>query len=204
MINFNAVKVSLQEWIVRSTLLADNEVVFSDQSAPQPDKPYISIKVTSIVNIGQKDARGSIDDAGFSDFVGIREFTLSIQYFGIDALNALSILKDSLNDEVELQILRDNNIVFVEELLFADVSSLLETIWEERAQLDLLFRTTSVSSHEVGIIERMYLKPSYRNADGSSISDNSIAIQDPDAIAGLLLTIHDTVIDVVSEEVVLS
>lgn len=201
MIDFNLIKVAIQEWIVRSSGYDDSKVVFNDQTSPQPSKPYISMKVGSIVDIGQSDARESIDNSGDSIFTGNREFTLSIQSYGDNALNILSTIKDSLDDEAELQTLRDNGVVFVDQLLFDDITELLETTWEERGQMDLLLRTTSVSSHQVGIIESVYLRSTYKRANGSVISENNLAIQDPNAIAGKLLSVHDSTILIESDKI---
>ncbi len=203
MIDFNAIKISLQEWIVRSTSLLDSTVVFNDQASPRPDKPYISMKIISNVDIGQGLARGSIDSNGDASFVGTKEFTLSIQHYGVDSMNTLSTLKDSLDDDAELQTLRDNNLIFVEQLLFTDITALLETEWEERAQLDLLFRATSTSNHQVGIIERAMLKGTYKNADGSVAVTNNFIVTDPDAIAGQILDVDGITINIVIDEVTL-
>ncbi len=197
MIDFDRIKVSLQEWIVRSSILEDSKVVFSEQSSPRPNKPYMTMKVSSIVDIGQDDARLPIDDEGNAEFIGNKEFTLSIQSFGDSALSMLSTIRDSLNSPDELQRLRDEGVIFVDQLLFDDISDLLETIWEERGQLDLLLRATSISSHQVGIIERVYLGSTYNEVE------NNIAIQIPDAIAGTLLSINDSIISIDSDKITL-
>ena len=201
MIDFNAIKISLQEWVVRSTILTDSTVVFSDQNAPRPNKSYISMKILSIIDIGQRDARLPADVNGDSEFVGNKEFTLSMQCHGTDALNILSTLKDSLNAPTELQTLRDNGVVFVDQLLFTDITALLETIWEERGQLDLLFRTVSTSTHNVGIIERVNIDGDYLDANGDVSIDNSFTVTDPDAIAGPIIEVDNSSIVMSSEEV---
>lgn len=203
MINFDTIKISLQEWIVRSTPMSDESVVFNDQAAIRPSKPYISMKLFDIINIGGDDARSLIDDNGDADFIGNREFTLSIQSYGNGNLNNLSLLIDSLNNPNELQLLRDDSLIFVDQLLFSDIPELLETIWEERGILDLLFRTTSISNHQVGIIEGVNIKGDYKNIDGSSIAESKVVIQIPDATAGVIPNIHDMTIEVITEEVTL-
>ena len=200
MIDFNAVRISLQEWIVRNSGLPDNKVVFEDQSAPRPAKPYISMKVSSIVDIGQEDARGSIDDDGDSIFTGNREFTLGMSSYGDDALNVLSMLRDSFNSPTELQTLRDNGVVFVDQLLFTDITELLETIWEERGQFDILMRTTSLSTHQVGIIDRVFIDSTYRDRqDTVTLVENIVVVTDPDALGGEILEVSPILIPLLSE-----
>lgn len=169
MIDQSAINTAIHNWIVSGSVLTAGKVIKVDQNAPRPTKPYCSYRTILSLNEIGSESRTAVDSGGNSEFISDMEFTLSIQVYGDDSLDTISALRDSINDPAIYINLTDGGIVFVEQLLFLDTTSLLETLWEERAQLDLLMRTASVSSNiQLGAIEKVDITENY-DKDGVNI-----------------------------------
>lgn len=144
MVTSSAIKMALQAWIVAEIgALDDAHVIFAEQPAPRAPGLFCTIKVTGVRNIGSEHHYGWGADPGKPAKVprkmsGDRVGTVSIQVFGADALDvareiAQGFVKQSARDAFHAAGF--TGPLDVPNVL--DLSALLETKWEQRAQFDV-------------------------------------------------------------------
>jgi hypothetical protein len=124
------------------------ESIYADQNAPRPDYPYACFKFDSMHRYGE-DSAVPLDDQGLWNVGGQRRMTLMVDYFtrlpkdgettdlGPKSLQAIKELSDSLSKESVLSVLRASGIAIFGKMDGNDVSSMLETVWEDHSQFDV-------------------------------------------------------------------
>lgn len=130
------------------------EAIVQDQNFPRPNNQYITILISPLSRIGRA-ATLRPDGAGVATIVGNREFTVYLQCYGQDSIQILSDLRDSLEKRSVISFFCENEIANAEVLLLTDLSQLLDYQYEPRGALDLLFRTASVVTENVELIQEI-------------------------------------------------
>lgn len=148
--------------VVEPHLPAGVHLIWEDQSAPRPEKPYVSLNfLLPSQRIGHDELRGEGDQFFL---VGQRRFVLSVNAFGEsrqeneDALDAADLLEpvvQGLYSEETLSQLLAAGIASVDEGQVRDLTALLESRYESRAQVDLTFHRTVSKSETLPIIEKV-------------------------------------------------
>ena len=148
--------------------------IWTDQNAPQPAKPYITIAMLPFVKIGH-DYIGRPDGSGDNKITGNREFTLSMTHDGTtpyQALTAFENIRMALNKDSVLQTLRDGGIVFVDSFPIQNLNFLQDTEYQERRGMDLLFRIAQESTDEPGYIAIVKdMEATYEQNEQTVLSD---------------------------------
>lgn len=173
-LNFTTVKTNLYTWA--SGVLTGIPVIFFNSNAPRPALPYVTLFLQSLVQIGD-DYIPKPDNVGLSEIIGDREFTLNVQVFGGDPITILENLRSSLQKETVLNGLRANNIAFVQHFPINDITELLDSRFEPRASMDILFRIAQTDSENNGLIETVEIEEEFSN--GQSIVYNEIVTIPP-------------------------
>jgi hypothetical protein len=128
-------------------------VIFADESAPRPNKPYITLKIISGPNAKGFDDIRYINNTEFS-LSGMRQYSLSIQGFGVDMHDALSKLQTILDSpNVIAQLKEDADIAIVNKGSVSDITVALETSFERRFNMDIIFNTSENLSITLDVIE---------------------------------------------------
>lgn len=115
-------------------------VIFSDQTAAQPDPPYMTIKV---INGPQK--IGSVDDRRFNqssmkfETKGIRELTLSVNAFGNIGEQLLIDIMNKLEQSPVVDFINSKSLSVMNSPSITNLSDMLSTVNEQRFQMDLIF-----------------------------------------------------------------
>lgn len=174
MITFSTLKESLYDWLDALTL--GRSIIWLDQNAPRPSKPYIGLRLSPFVSIGQDYFTPPRDSDENILIQGNREFTLEIQHYGIDALQTLETINFSLQKFSVRESLSSGGIVFVDRLQINDISILLNAQYEERAAMDLLFRVMNSDTEELGIIEKAKIEMTYKDYDSSTMKTGLIEV----------------------------
>lgn len=175
-LNFETVRTDIYDWVA-SIVGGSVTVIFENQNGPRPSLPYVSILLTTLTQIGV-DYISPPDAMGDSDIIGDREFNIRIQAYGGDPITQLENIRSSLQKPSVLDTLRANNIVFVDRLSINSVSALLDTEWEARASMDILFRIAQTDSDELGLIETVEVDETL--SDGvSDIYTATVTISSP-------------------------
>lgn len=148
--------------VIEPLLPSGVTLIWEDQSAPRPKKPYVSMNFLSpSQRIGFDESR--VSGANFS-LVGQRRFVVSINAFGEnrmeneDALDAADLLEpvvQGMYREDTLAALCESGLASVNEGEIRDLTALLESRYESRAQVDLTFHRTVSQSEEITPIEKV-------------------------------------------------
>lgn len=168
--DFEAIRTTIQAWAVSVVAV---ETIFLNQNGSVPDLPFCTLYIQPVAFIGHDES--SNDDAGLVTYTGQRELTVSVQYFGANAMQNAIDLGESIEMLAARDLLALSNLVFVDRAGGAnDLSEIVDTGYEERAGIDILIRVSSVRTEAGIIIESVELDGEYFNADGSIIERTDI------------------------------
>lgn len=170
--NLTTLKSAIQTW---AETVSGLTVIFANGDGPKPDNPYGTILVSPITFLNHDEILDT-DAAGDADFKGDREFTVSFQIFGADAAQYLINTLESLERPTGRESLAIAGIVFVDRTAVNDLSGVLDTGYEERAAVDIRFRTASIHSDNVGYIGSIQMSERYNNADGTPAYEDTSTI----------------------------
>lgn len=163
-LNFETVKTNLYNWA--TSVSGGAPVIFYNENSPRPALPYVTLYLQSLVQIGD-DYVPRPDGLGDLTIVGDREFTLQIQSYGGDPITLLENMRSSLQKETVLATLREDNIVFVQHNPINDITALLDTEFEPRASMDILFRIAQTDTDNHGLITTVEIDENF--SDGQSV-----------------------------------
>ena len=172
-LNFETVKTNLYDWVLANC--PGCSVIFLNENAPRPAQPYVTLFLSSMNQIGE-DYTPEADINGLVDMVGDREFTLQIQTYGGDCITRLENLRSSLQMQTVLDTLRTNGIVFVNHFPINDTTELLDSRFETRAAMDVLFRIGQDYQDNLGLIETVEVEEVYQDASGNVVYDHTTTI----------------------------
>lgn len=176
----------LKAWFdyCRNVLTPEWTVTFAEEisnaDAVRPPKPYITIKIIS----GPR--KMALDDnvtrkPGTDDYYlnGMRGYTLSIKSYGTGYFDALEDISTLLGDpDHGEQLKEDADIAIVDRGDVSDISAKLETGFERRATLDIIFNSSNNKLIGVKPIEKVEVKGTIKNEDSSkTVNTNMPTIQ---------------------------
>lgn len=174
-LNFETVKTNLYTWA--TSIAGAVPVIFYNENSPRPALPYLTLFLNSLVQIGN-DYVPRPDNVGELEIVGDREFTLQIQSYGGDPITLLENIRSSLQKETVLATLRANGIVFVQQNPITDITALLDTEFENRASMDILFRIAQIDDDNHGLIETVEVEEILSDGQ-STVYNETITISAP-------------------------
>jgi len=174
-LNFETVKTNLYDWAV--SVAPGIPVIFYNQNAPRPSLPYITLYLQSLLAIGE-DYTTTPDVIGGVDLIGDREFTLQVQSYGGDPMTLLENMRTSLQKQTVLDTLREDGIVFVNHFPINDITALLDTEFETRASMDILFRIAQFDEDISGLIETVEIEEIISDSLGV-VYNETVTIPDP-------------------------
>lgn len=132
---FAPIKDALYTWFKKTSGL--DSVIWADQDGPRPARPYATLRlITGAVKLGGQDNL-RVNESGVFYLNGPREITVSINVMGVSALDILTTARDSLDDPSVIDDLEADGIAIIEDGSPQNITELLETGFEERAQMDL-------------------------------------------------------------------
>ena len=177
-INFTTVQTSLYQWAV-ANLPVGMPVIYWEQNSPRPSVPYVTLNISNIVAVNQDWSESSTNPLGVQDMKGDRQFTLQVQAYGGDTLTNLENLRTSLQKQTVLDTLRANEIAFYQSLTINDITDLVDSRYENRAQLDILFGIGQIYTDAPGFFDHMVLQEVYLDAEGNTVYNKLINIPIP-------------------------
>lgn len=130
-------KKAVYEWL---TQVLGIPVIEAHQAARRPSKPYACFMIGVERRVGARDEWQGLDDDEVASWGGMRVVTVGIQVFGPEALQKIRNAEISLNTQgVLAQFYHDHQIAVVRTEPILNLTQLLETEWEERGQMDVIF-----------------------------------------------------------------
>lgn len=179
-INFSTVKTALVSWcslVVGSSI----PVIIYEPNAPRPNSQYVTINISSITSYGQDWANSLSTALGEVQMKGDRLFTVGLQCYGGDTLTLMENIRTSLQKQTVLDGLRTNGIAFYQAFTINDITELVDSRFEKRAQLDVLFGIGQVYLDTPGFFDTVEVQEFIKNVDSEIIFTDTITIESPDA-----------------------
>ncbi len=159
--NTSTIKSSLFNWL-NTEFGGGLTPIFARQNSPRPQKPYATIQLQSLSMMGQDELR-SIDDSGIATIGGQRKMTIDLNIYGPDALGLMHQAQSSLSKQSVLDAFYESEIAIWNVGDAKDLTALLETNWEERAQMDVFIGFANNINDDLGIIEKVDLSGQINN-----------------------------------------
>jgi len=147
---------AFRRWVVDETKLI---VVFDNQNAPRPARPYVLISdVTGWVKAQNTDAIESVSGDKFR-VRGRRLKTFQVDCFGdveakTNPLEILEALRDGLDDPLVVQRMHTDEYSVQDDSDVKDLSALRDTNFEPRASTDFVVAAEFYRETEPGYVER--------------------------------------------------
>ncbi len=141
------------------------------QNAPRPANPYFSFKITNPGGKNGDDTLQQIGSAGVLNIGGQRKMTVSFKSYGKtheEAYKYMALWQASLEAPTVQQVLRAKGIAVWLNGSVVDLSQLLNTGYEGRAQLDVQFGIVSNLTDNPGYIEEVGVSGTVKSGTGSS------------------------------------
>lgn len=151
--NQGAIEDIIQAWAVANADAEVNEVILANQNGPRPERPYITFLITSDNQTEHAD-ESEVNDDGEITITNDKTVIVSTQCFGENSKSIMDGLRNSLNKVSVKDGLRGSGLPYIRTLNgVTDLSQVVGSEFEERAGMDLEFRTTAEVIDEVGFIE---------------------------------------------------
>ena len=170
------------------------DVIREDQSAARipatgspENKNYATINlITGPVQVGDSDYE-KFEEEGVGGLKvtteGQRELTLSVNIYRKGAGTLMSKLQKLFNSRLfkhrlyaKMKELYSKELIVVEALSSQDLSSLVQSDYEERFQMDVLLRTTSEITETVDPIDTVELEEEIKNVADETVYTNTSTI----------------------------
>jgi hypothetical protein len=149
---------------------AEIALVWHMQDMPRYKIPLLMGRISAVQRIG-RDVPFMPENSGARRGAGIREFMLYLQFFGTHAIDALSKIVDTTDMPEMISDLQEDGITPVECHDVLDAHVFLDTMPEERAMLDIRFRTTSEWSNVIDVIESAEITGDINGIDEVTINE---------------------------------
>lgn len=174
-INFATVKLNLYQWIV-TQIPGGMPAFFWEPNSPRPSIPYVTLWLSSVVAVNQDWTAEDADSLGVVDMKGDRQFTLEVQAYGGDPITLLENIRTSLQKQTVLDTLRANGIAFFQSITISDITELVDSQFERRGQLDILFGIGQVYTDNPGYFDEIELQEVIENQLGNIVFDETITL----------------------------
>lgn len=174
-INFETLKTALYDW-AKSVVPLTYEVIYYYPNAPRPKTPYVSLYISSFIAVNQDYVYPSTDNTGDIKIKGDRQFTLQIQAYGNNPMSVIEAMRCSLNKISVQDGLREDGIAFYQAITINDITDLVDSQFEKRAQMDVLLGIGQNYADEVGFFDEVEVEQEYLNAESQIVYTDNITI----------------------------
>ena len=174
-LNYNTIRQSLYSWASLNVPMG-MPVIFYEPNAPRPIVPYVTLYLSSITQINEDYTAPKTDSNGIVFMRGDRSFILQTQAYGGDHLTVLENLRTSLQKETVLNTLAANGIIFNLAGIINDITTLVDSQFERRAQLDITFSAAQRYNDDLGYFDHLELQQIYLDPAGAIVYDETIDI----------------------------
>lgn len=153
------IRSGLYNWLkeeLRDTAIGPDKIVWFNQDAPRPSRPYVALDLTSGPSqVGHDELRNVSD--GVLDVTGNRRITVTVAVYGEDSDLYAMRLHSSLEKPTVQAALYGYGLSLNRQEDVQDVTTRLETRYETRYQFDAIFNCVSSVRDEVGHIEEVQI-----------------------------------------------
>jgi hypothetical protein len=166
-----AIENAVYTWVATAT---GATTIFQHQAWPRPDPPYLTIRLGVITHLGHDEERSFVDpgapDYATVTYRGDREIAVSVQALGAGALELARAAARALVTETTRSQLGAASL-FVRGGIppINDLTALIETDWEERAQFDVTLGFSEEHTDTVPLIETVETHGIYLHSDTATV-----------------------------------
>ncbi|HCU25440.1 MAG TPA: hypothetical protein DF383_10525 [Deltaproteobacteria bacterium] len=147
------IKTAFQEWLSQEAA-GLTSVIFADQAAPRPPKPYGTVRLGVQRALGLRDEFRELDDLGIAEYLGQREMTVALNIYGPGALEQMHQAQASLSKQSVLdRFIGTYGIAILDAGDITNLTSFLEVSDEERAMMEVRIGYSVSTNDDVGWIE---------------------------------------------------
>lgn len=171
---FNDVQNALYGWV--SSQVVSRQVIWYYPNAPRPANSYVSLNITSFSQMGWDYIPRPTDNPGNVILKGDRELTLSLQAYGDQPFETLENLRTSLQRETVKDYLRSQGLAYFGQESIIDISTLLDSRYEQRASMDVYFRIGQQYTDQLGTIATVEVTEQFFNAAEILIFDETYTV----------------------------
>jgi hypothetical protein len=176
MMDFVLIDKAFYDWAVAIT---KRQVIWLNENAPMPALPYLTLHRLPLIPIGH-DFYSPVNEEGKAKLGGIRGLTLQVNSYGSNAAGMLELISSSFWIDEYRSILSAEGISFLNRFAINDLSGLLDTRYEERAQADYSFligrESAGDAQIDVGIIKNVEGEGTIKTYDKSTIRETDFEI----------------------------
>lgn len=182
-IDYSAIVRTTREWLATASGLPEGKVILENQSGPELEPPYATVKLGVVRKPFPQDYRGQAFDAGApvgeevtTYATGPRLISMSVSVYtkGTTGNTAAIALLAAARDALELEAVRlafaAAGAAVVDASEVRDLSLLLFTNFQGRAHLELTLSVASYVSEVTGYIATVSGQGTVSNGDGTPIA----------------------------------
>ena len=175
-LDLDAIRASLRgDWLLPALqqLDATAEVIFARQDGQQPAEPYATLLIAGIARRGAADERRGPDTDGLVKLTGTRRLAVSVNVFGPQAVRMAEHAIAYLGLSTVTAALRADGVVVYRSEDVQDLTGILDTGFQGRAQFDLAVGVVSELVETIDVIDGAVIGETVRDVDGVRIVHSS-------------------------------
>ena len=182
-LSYATIQTNIYTWAA-ANVPAGMPVIWYEPNSPRPvvslvKVPYITLLIASSIQINQDYSAPNANSSGVINMSGDRQFILQIQAYGGDTFTVLENLRTSLQKQSVLDTLRTNGIVFFNSFDINDITTLVDSQFEERAQMDIRFGIGQTYTDAPGYFDTIEIEEEVLNAVEVIVYNDTITITSP-------------------------
>lgn len=169
---------ALRGWVRKASGLPDKKVIWSEQSQPRLEAPFITMRLGDFIPLGSADevTQEYDENAPSGEEItitvnGRRSASLSVQVFGAGAQQTLSKVQTSLGLPSVKEGLEAAGVSIYDIGEVQNVTGLLETVFEPRALTNFSLYCSETVSEQTTFIESVEVT--------NEINDTTFTIEEP-------------------------
>lgn len=151
-------------------------VIWYEPNAPRPIVPYVTLFLNTTTQVNQDYSAPETDINGNIFMRGDRTFTLQLQAYGGEPLNILEDIRTSIQKQTVLDALHAAGIAYNMTGIINDITSLVDSQFERRAQMDLTMTVAQRYSDNPGYFDHLILQQIYLDPAGTIVYDELVEI----------------------------
>lgn len=175
MIDYQAVKIAIQRVLV-TICPPGMPILYYEQNFPRPTIPYITFYLNTTNQLNNDWTSNHADSAGIVNMKGDRQFIVQLQAYGGDPLTLLENIRTLLQRNTVLSLLAVSGIAYWSTLSILDITDLVDSKFERRAQMDLSFGIAQTYTDNPGYFNKIELQEIYVDAEDAIVYDQTSII----------------------------
>lgn len=142
-------------------ILSGYEVIWANQNGKKPDNKMATMQIVALVNGGSDTRWNALGNNGELDIHSFCNITLRVQLFGAGAFVDAIDLSRSIDKPSVCEAMTVDNLSVYDVSSVTDLTGVIDSSYEERAQVDLFMRFGAKVSDIVQIIETVNVVGNY-------------------------------------------